>query len=90
MALWRVRRTSAALMALMALSLISALVAVGAPKLMQSVLGLVVMFICIGLIYWIVLAPYVALFHLLVYAGAVTILLVVAVMFVGGESSGPA
>ena len=90
MALWRVRRTSAALMALMALSLISALVAVGAPKLMQSVLGLVVMFICIGLIYWIVLAPYVALFHLLVYAGAVTILLVVAVMFVGGESGGPA
>ncbi len=84
------RRTSAALMALMALSLVSALVAVGAPKLMQSVLALAVMFICIGLIYWIVLAPYVALFHLLVYAGAVTILLVVAVMFVGGESSGPA
>jgi len=63
------------------------MVAVEAPKIMQAVAGLVLMFISIGLIYWLILAPYVALFHLLVYAGAVVILLVVAVMFVGGEGS---
>jgi len=71
-------------MALMISSLIFAITAVEAPKLMQAVAALILMFICIGLIYWLVLAPYVALFHLLVYAGAVVILLVVTVMFVGG------
>ena len=76
-----------ALTALVISSLIFAMVAVEAPKIMQAVAGLVLMFISIGLIYWLILAPYVALFHLLVYAGAVVILLVVAVMFVGGEEA---
>ena len=74
-------------MALVISSLIFAMVAVEAPKIMQAVAGLILMFISIGLIYWLILAPYVALFHLLVYAGAVVILLVVAVMFVGGEEA---
>jgi len=52
---------------------------------MYAVLGLAAMLICVGLIYWLVLAPYVALFHLLVYAGAVVMLLATAVLFVGGE-----
>jgi len=68
------------------LALVFALIALEAPKIMQAVLGLAAMLICIGLIYWLVLAPYVALFHLLVYAGAVVILLATAAMFVGGES----
>jgi len=76
-----------ALTALVISSLIFAMVAVEAPKIMQAVAGLILMFISIGLIYWLILAPYVALFHLLVYAGAVVILLVVAVMFVGGEEA---
>ena len=71
---------------LASVAIISAIAAVEAPKLVQAVGSLAVMFICIGIIYWLVLAPYVALFHMLVYAGAVIILLVVTAMFVGGES----
>jgi len=71
---------------LASVAIISAIAAVEASKLVQAVGSLAVMFICIGIIYWLVLAPYVALFHMLVYAGAVIILLVVTAMFVGGES----
>ncbi len=78
------RKTDLALLALAVLSLAFALIALEAPRLMQAILGLAAMFICIGLIYWLVLAPYVALFHMLVYAGAVVILLATAAMFVGG------
>ena len=53
---------------------------------MRSIIWLIIMFICAGLIYWLLIATSVALFHLLVYAGAVVILLVAAVMFVGGEA----
>ncbi len=81
------RETEAIALALAALSAASALLAVEAKKLMNAIISLAVMFICIGIIYWLFLAPYVALFHLLVYGGAVLILLVTAVMFVGGEGS---
>jgi len=69
------------------LSVMSALLAVEARKLLNAIISLAVMFTCIGIIYWLFLAPYVALFHLLVYGGAVVILLVTAMMFVGGEGS---
>jgi len=82
-----VRTTEAIVIVLAVLSAISALLAVEAKKLLNAIISLAVMLACIGIIYWLFLAPYVALFHLLVYGGAVVILLVTATMFVGGEGS---
>ena len=79
--------TEAILMVLVALSLASALMALEAKKLLNAIISLAVMFVCVGIIYWLFLSTYVALFHLLVYAGAVIILLVTAIMFVGGEGA---
>jgi len=61
--------------------------ALEARKLLNAIISLAVMFVCVGIIYWLFLSTYVALFHLLVYAGAVIILLVTAIMFVGGEGA---
>jgi len=82
-----VRTTEAIVIVLAVLSVASALLAVEAKRLLNAIISLAVMFACIGIIYWLFLAPYVALFHLLVYGGAVVILLVTAIMFVGGEGS---
>ena len=81
------RTTEAIVIVLAVLSAASALLAVEAKRLLNAIISLAVMFACIGIIYWLFLAPYVALFHLLVYGGAVVILLVTAIMFVGGEGS---
>ena len=81
------RTTEAIVIVLAVLSVASALLAVEAKRLLNAIISLAVMFACIGIIYWLFLAPYVALFHLLVYGGAVVILLVTAIMFVGGEGS---
>lgn len=81
------RTTEAIVIVLAVLSVASALLAVEAKKLLNAIISLAVMLACIGIIYWLFLAPYVALFHLLVYGGAVVILLVTATMFVGGEGS---
>ena len=81
------RTTEAIVIVLAVLSVASALLAVEAKRLLNAIISLAVMFACIGIIYWLFLAPYVALFHLLVYGGAVVILLVTAMMFVGGEGS---
>jgi len=80
-----VRTTEAVPVVLVALSLASAVVALEARRLLNAIISLAVMFLCVGIIYWLFLSSYVALFHLLVYGGAVIILLVTTVMFVGGE-----
>jgi len=79
--------TEPVLIILVAIAVSSALAALEDKKLMRSIIWLAVMFISVGLMYWLVVATYVALFHLLVYAGAVVILLVAAVMFTGGEEA---
>jgi len=79
--------TEPVLIILVAIAVSSALAALEDKKLMRSIIWLAMMFISVGLMYWLVVATYVALFHLLVYAGAVVILLVAAVMFTGGEEA---
>lgn len=78
-------RTEAVALALAVILIATALSALEARKLLNAIIGLAIMFICMGIVYWLFLAPYVAIFHLLVYGGAVIILLITAIMFVGGE-----
>jgi len=80
-----VGRTEAVALALAVILIATALSALEARKLLNAIIGLAIMFICMGIVYWLFLAPYVAIFHLLVYGGAVIILLITAIMFVGGE-----
>ncbi len=80
-------RTEAVALALAVILIATALSALEARKLLNAIIGLAIMFICMGIVYWLFLAPYVAIFHLLVYGGAVIILLITAIMFVGGEGA---
>jgi len=54
--------------------------AVQLPDLLHAIIALCGCYIAIGAIFWMLDAPYVALFQILVYAGAVVVLFVAAVM----------
>jgi len=43
------------------------------------------MSICLGGLYWILYAPYVGIFQMLIYGGALTVLFIVVVMYVRGS-----
>ena len=79
------RETDIIIAALAVIAIASGFLAIEARRIMYAILGLAIMLVCLGFIFWMVIAPYVGLFHLLVYAGAVIILLATAVFFVGGE-----
>jgi len=63
---------------------ILAVLVVELPNLLHSVLALCGMSITIGALFWLLSAPYPALFQLLVYAGAVVVLFLAAIMLGGG------
>jgi NADH-quinone oxidoreductase subunit J len=65
-------------------SVILAILVVELPNLLHSVVALCGMSITIGALFWLLGAPYPALFQLLVYAGAVVVLFVAAIMMGGG------
>ena len=48
--------------------------------MLHAVISLCGMYIIVGTLYWLLNAPYVAVFQLLVYAGAVMVLFVATVM----------
>lgn len=48
--------------------------------LLYAIVCLGVMCICIGGLYWLLFAPYVALFQMLIYGGAVVVLFVTVIM----------
>ena len=66
--------------ALMILTVLLALLTVELKDMLHAVLGLCGMCISIGALFWLLSAPYVAVFQLLVYAGAVIVLFIAVVM----------
>ncbi|MEM2840184.1 MAG: NADH-quinone oxidoreductase subunit J [Candidatus Bathyarchaeia archaeon] len=59
---------------------IFAVLTVEMRDLLHTVISLACMAICLGGVFWLLKAPYVAVFQILVYAGAVIVLLIAAVM----------
>ena len=69
---------------LVAASLVLAMLTASLRDLLYSVLSLGGMCVCLGLLYWTMYAPYVGLFQILIYGGAVVVLFVSVIMFVRG------
>jgi len=65
---------------LLMLAVVFAVVTIEIKDLIYAILFFCLMCIFIGVFYWSLSAPYVAVFQLLIYAGAVVALFVVAVM----------
>ncbi|MEA2090442.1 MAG: NADH-quinone oxidoreductase subunit J [Thermoproteota archaeon] len=66
--------------ALIVLMVLLALLTVELKDMLHAVLCLCGMCISVGALFWLLNAPYVAVFQLLVYAGAVIVLFVATVM----------
>ena len=72
---------------LLAATLAFALMAAGLDNILFAALSLGGMSICLGGLYWTMYAPYIGLFQLLIYGGAVVVLFVSVIMFVRSEES---
>ena len=59
--------------------------AAGLKNILYAALSLGAMAICLGALYWVLYAPYVGLFQMLIYGGAVVVLFVSVIMFVRSE-----
>ena len=70
---------------LLAAVVVMAVLTVEAEELLYSALGLLGMSIALGILYWLLFAPYVAVFQLAVYAGAVIVLFVSVIMLTRRE-----
>ena len=65
---------------LLILTFVFAILAVELPDLLYSIVSLGGMAVAVGCLFWLLNAPYVAVFQILIYAGAVIVLFVTAVM----------
>ena len=65
---------------LMLLATLLAFIAVEAKTILYAVISFSGMCMAIGALFWVLNAPYVAVFQLLIYAGAVMILFLVTIM----------
>ena len=72
---------------LIAATLAFALGVAGLRNLLYSALSLGGMCICLGGLYWTLYAPYVGLFQMLVYGGAVVVLFVSVIMLIRSDSN---
>lgn len=70
---------------LIAVTLVFALMAAGLRDILFAALSLGGMAVCLGGLYWTLYAPYVGLFQMLIYGGAVVVLFVSVIMFVRSE-----
>ena len=70
---------------LIASTLVFAFMTAGLKDVLYSALSLGGMCICLGGLFWTLFAPYVGLFQLLIYGGAVVVLFVSVIMFVRSE-----
>ena len=70
---------------LIAATLVFALMAAGLRDMLFAALSLGGMAVCLGGLYWTLYAPYVGLFQMLIYGGAVVVLFVCVIMFVRSE-----
>ncbi len=66
--------------ALMILTVLLALLTVELKDMLYAILSMCGMCVSIGGLFWLLNAPYVAVFQLLVYAGAVIVLFIATVM----------
>ena len=64
----------------MVITLLFAILAIELKDLLKGVYCLCGFFVCIGLFFWLLHAPYLAVFQLLIYAGAITALFIVVIM----------
>ncbi|RLE41699.1 short chain dehydrogenase, partial [Candidatus Woesearchaeota archaeon] len=67
-------------LSLMILALILAVLTVELKDILYSILSFCGMCIVLGVIFWILNAPYVAVFQILVYAGAIVAMFIATVM----------
>jgi NADH-quinone oxidoreductase subunit J len=72
---------------LIAATIAFALGVAGLRNLLYSALSLGGMCICLGGLYWTLYAPYVGLFQMLVYGGAVVVLFVTVIMFIRSDNN---
>jgi NADH-quinone oxidoreductase subunit J len=70
-----------ALILVLALTIFSALLAVTSVNIVYGVVFLLCTNVCLGIVYYMMGAPTVALFQLAIFAGAVVVFFVVTVMF---------
>lgn len=67
-------------------TLVFALMAAGMRDILFAALSLGGMAVCLGGLYWTLYAPYVGLFQMLIYGGAVVVLFVSVIMFVRSDA----
>lgn len=72
---------------LIGLTLIFALMTAGLKNILFAALSLGGMAICLGGLYWTLYAPYVGVFQMLIYGGAIVVLFISVIMFVRSEES---
>ncbi len=72
---------------LIASTLAFALMTAGIKKTLYAALSLGGMCVCLGGLYWTMYAPYVGLFQMLIYGGAIVVLFVSVIMFVRGDQN---
>ena len=69
----------------MILAILSAILTVELKDILYAILSFCGMCIILGVIFWILNAPYVAIFQLLVYAGAIVSIFIATVMLTTRE-----
>jgi len=62
-----------------------AIMSAGLRNILYAALSLGGMCVCLGGLYWTLYAPYIGLLQMLIYGGAVVVLFIAVIMFVGGE-----
>jgi len=72
---------------ILAMTIAFAIGAAGLKNLLYAALSLGAMCISLGALYWVLYAPYVGLFQMLIYGGAVVVLFVSVIMFVRSEGN---
>ena len=76
------------LIILLAFVIIAAILAIELRDLIYAAIALAVLSICLAAVFWILNAPWVALFQLMIYGGAVTVLLITTVALTERYESG--
>ena len=66
--------------AILVITCILALLTVEFKDLLYAIISFAGMSVCVGALFWLLNAPYVAVFQILIYAGAIIVLFVAAIM----------
>ena len=72
---------------LIAATLVFAFMTAGLRDILYAALSLGGMAVCLGGLYWTLYAPYVGLFQMLIYGGAIVVLFVSVIMFVRSDEA---